>query len=358
MIRPRGGTTRRNEDRQEMATSRVFEVGARLREARRARDLDLLAVHDRIHRPITVIEALEEGNLDALPDRALARSTLRRYAAFLDLDGEELTSLYAEAWGPDPVDPDESVTRSTPAVTGVVAAVATGPDHLRAFTQTGPVPRVGRRTAAATSGFEASTGPPTGTFPVVPHKELRKTRRALARARRRRRAPVTLKIATWTAAVLLVAVAAGTVLYLARPRLLVQAHILRLVPPGPAGSGVAPAATVATGAQPAQSRTPVQPVASNALSSTYTVITSHFAVTVATSGPCWVQITSSSSSVPLVSAVEPAGKVLDEPASGTMTVQVGSSAVAVGVQIGGKSAFFTVPHAAPFTYIFRPATAA
>ena len=91
-------------------------------------------------------------------------------------------------------------------------------------------------------------------------------------------------------------------------------------------------------------------------SSSYTVGSRHFTVTVATSGNCWVQVTSSSSATPLVSGVQPAGKVLSFPAKGTMTVQVGASAVVVGVAINGKAAFINAPHATPYTYTFATAS--
>jgi hypothetical protein len=38
-----------------------------------------------------------------------------------------------------------------------------------------------------------------------------------------------------------------------------------------------------------------------------------------------------------------------------MTVEVGSSAVTVGVTIAGKSAFTDAPKVVPFTYTFAPA---
>ena len=86
----------------------------------------------------------------------------------------------------------------------------------------------------------------------------------------------------------------------------------------------------------------------------YSVNTSHFTVNVATSGPCWVQITNSQSSIPLVSSVQPAGKSLSETAKGTMTVELGSSSVLVGISIKGKTVFLATPHVVPFTYTFVP----
>ena len=359
MIRPRGGTTRHDGDGQNGGPGVPVEpVGARLRQAREERGLDLLTVHDRIGRPITQIEALEAGDMDALPDEGLAVSTLRRYATLLGLDGDAMTDRFLTeraAYG------DLSATRATPAVTTVVAAVTSGPDHLRAFTETGEVPQVGGRvtSAAGTSGtsdYAVSVGPPTGTIPVVPRADLRKSRRSVARARRRMHAPRTLKVLTWTVAVLLVAVVAGFVMLAAAPRTLANAHILRVVPAGSAAAGgssggaASPGTTVPAGHQ----AFPVVPTGSTGNSASYAVATRTFNVVVATSGPCWVQITSSSSATPLVSGVQPAAKILTFPAQGTMTVEVGSSAVLVGVTIKGKNAFTDAPKAAPFTYTFAP----
>ena len=337
MIRPRGGTTRRGGDGQDQRLDDpAGTVGTRLRQAREERGLDLLTVHDRLDRPITQIEALELDDQAALPDEVLAVSTLRRYATLLGLDGDVLaTEFVAERLA---AGVDASVTRATPAVTSVVAAVTTGPDHLRAFTETGEVPQVGGRVTSASGAsgnydYQVSTGPPTGTFPVVPRGDLRKSRRSVAKARRRMKAPTWLKTITWIVAGLVLVMAAGWILLSVKPTVLANAHILRVVPPGPSSSGPGGGSSGAA----------------------YTVATSKFNVVVATSGPCWVQVTSSSSAVPLVSGVQQGNKVLTFPANGTMTVEVGSSAVIVGLTIKGKSAFTDIPKVIPFTYTFAPA---
>ena len=358
MIRPRGGTTRRGGDGQDGDLAPEPEtVGTQLRREREERGLDLLAVHDRLERPITQLEALESDDMAALPDEALAISTLRRYAIFLGLDEDALTDRFRIQRDGDGDPPGDRVPA---AVTSVVAAVTTGPDHLRAFTETGEVPQVGGRVTAAAGtsgnyGYAVSSGPPTGTFPVVPRAELRKGRRQVARARRRMHAPTSLKVATWVSAVLVLAVATGLVLDATRPKVLADAHILRVVPAGSSATGASggpsPAATT-----PVHHQTfPVQPTGSTPSSADFTVATAKFTVVVATSGPCWVQVTSSSSPVPLLSGVQPGAKVLSFPAVGTMTVEVGSSAVLVGVTIKGRSAFTDAPKAAPFTYTFAPA---
>jgi len=356
VIRPRGGATRRGDDGQDgdLAPGPPT-VGDRLRHAREERGLDLLAVHDRLGRPITQIEALESGDMAALPDEALAVSSLRRYATFLGLDEDTLTSDFRAERAEAPV------TRSAAAVTSVVAAVTSGPDHLRAFTETGEVPQVGGRVTSAagtsgTYGYSVSVGPPTGTFPVVPRADLRMGRRQVARARRRMRAPTLLKVATWIAAALVLAVIAGSILMVARPKVLADAHILRVAPAGSAAAGGPNGSSTSTTTPASHQLFPVQPAGSTSSSADYTVATTKFTVVVATSGPCWVQVTSSSSPVPLVSGVQQAAKVLTFPAVGTMTVEIGSSAVLVGVTVKGRSAFSDAPKAAPFTYTFTPTT--
>ena len=367
MIRPRGAVTRRRDDDQGKSDSSAEDVGRLLRDARVEHGLDLLAVHDRLSRPITQIEALENGDLSSLPDQAVALSTLRRYATLLGLDGDALAQRLSGAWpaqdatgvlrsaeetavvrppsrSATPVGPRGPADRST---TGLMPEIETSPDHLRAFTQTGEVPRFGVAPRPTTGN---GAGPPTGTFPVVPHHDLRRGKRALTRARRRMRAPIWLRVATWTAVVLVLAVTAGWAIHTWNPQWLVKARILRVAQPGSGGS--APPST--TPAPVSHQKDAVQPVAANATSSAFVVRTAHFSVTVATTGRCWVQILSSTSSVPLVEGVQPAGKVFQFKATGTMTVQVGASPVLVGVAIGGRSVYLDKPSVTPFTYTFAP----
>ena len=355
MIRQRGGTTRRRDDQDDESISSAAEIGRLLREAREERGLDLLSVHDRLSRPITQLEALERGDLAGLPDQALALSTLRRYAAFLGLDGDALALRMIDTWSTSPpaAHQHQGADRNDNGaqLTNVVAAVTTGPDHLRAFTQTGQVPRVGAGSTAAAGGYgyDVATGPPTGTFPVVPRQELRQSKRAVARARRRLRAPRALKIITWLTGLLLVAVVVGTVMYQQRPTWLASAHILRVVGPSGARSSGRGATT------PGPNRVAaVTPTGSSGPSSSYSVGTKAFVVDITTTGPCWVEVVSSQSSVPLVVGVQPARQRLSYPAGGTMTVQVGSSAVVVGISIKGKVRFYNAPHTAPYTYVFTP----
>lgn len=354
MIRQRGAATRRRDDEGDETDSSAEEIGALLREAREERGLDLLAVHDRLSRPITQLEALESGDLDSLPDQALALSTLRRYAAFLGLDGDALALRMIDAWSASPSSTDRPPRNDNgTAATTVVAAVSTGPDHLRAFTQTGPVPKVRGRSNAPVGNYGydvATTGPPTGTFPVVPRQELKQSRRAVAKARRKERAPRALKVITWVVGVLLIVALAGSVILAQRPQWLASAHILRIVEPG----GTQASAGTTSPAKGSTQAAPVVPTGASGQTSTYSVNTRAFVVDITTTGPCWVQVTSSGSPTPLVSGVQPAGRKLSYPAQGIMTVQVGSSAVVVGISVKGKVVFYNAPHSTPYTYVFTP----
>jgi hypothetical protein len=354
VIRPRGGTTRRRDDQDEETSSSAEELGRLLRDAREERGFDLLAVHDRLSRPITQLEALENGDLASLPDQALALSTLRRYAAFLGLDGDALALRMIDAWSASPPTSNGGPRNQAGAVTNVVTAVTSGPEHLRAFTQTGEVPKVGAGTAAGGSGaygYGVATGAPTGTFPVVPRHQIKHSKRAVAKARRKLRAPTALKVVTWVAAIALVAVVAGFGIQHWRPQWLVRSHILRV-----AGSGGAPASTGKPAAGSGSQASGVVSTSASLQSSSYTVATSHFTVNVATTAKCWVEVISSESRTPLIEGVQPPGTVLAIPAKGTMTVQVGAAAVVVGVSINAKPAFFNSPKSTPYTYTFTPAS--
>jgi hypothetical protein len=356
VIRPRGGTTRRRDDQDAETISSAEELGRLLRDAREERGLDLLAVHDRLSRPITLLEALENGDLANLPDQALALSTLRRYAAFLGLDGDALALRMIDAWSASPAASNGAARSQAGAVTNVVTAVTSGPEHLRAFTQTGEVPKVGAGTTAGGSGaygYEVATGAPTGTFPVVPRQQIKHSKRAVAKARRKLRAPTFLKVITWVAAGLVLVVALGFGIQRWRPQWLVRSHVLRVSQPN--GTPSAQGSSSSTGSEHGASA--VVPTSSSLQGSSYTVASSHFVVNVATTGKCWVQVLSSQSVTPLISGVQPPGKVLAFPAKGVMTVEVGASAVIVGVSVNGKAAFINSPHSTPYTYTFAPAPA-
>lgn len=71
-------------------------VGEMLRTAREAKGISLADAEHGTKIRQKYISALEEDNIGALPGPTYARGFLRNYAAFLELDGDEVTSLFDE----------------------------------------------------------------------------------------------------------------------------------------------------------------------------------------------------------------------------------------------------------------------
>lgn len=67
-------------------------VGLELRRAREARSLSLEEVAQATHMRVHYLQALEEGDLEAIPSRAQAKGFLRAYAEYLNLDPGPLTA--------------------------------------------------------------------------------------------------------------------------------------------------------------------------------------------------------------------------------------------------------------------------
>lgn len=75
-----------------------LSVGARLREAREAKELELRDVAKKTRQSQDTLAALEAEETDHIPDSIL-RLQARNYARFLGLPEEEIASAYAEARG-------------------------------------------------------------------------------------------------------------------------------------------------------------------------------------------------------------------------------------------------------------------
>lgn len=370
MIRHRDTVTRGRGGPQEQLPSSPAEIGRLLREARERRDLDLLGVHDRLPRPITQLEALESGDLASLPDQALALSTLRQYAEFLGLDGDALALQMIEAWSRAAPAPTRwNTSRSTlspaagPAGPGVNRAGT--PEHLRAFTQTGEVPRIaGGRAMGHLLGGDAEQGqdgPSTGMLPVVSSHSMKDTRRTANRARRRRQAPRALQVSTWLTVLLLVVALAGLGVQHWRPQWLVRWHAIHISQPAVATrqvgtrsrTTVTPRTVSKSVAGSSTTGSPVRLVGTdNQTTASYAVDTPHFTLVVATLRRCWLQVSSPVSITPIAAGIQRGGHIQSFPANGALTVEVGSAAVIVAITINGRRVFRVTPTIAPFTYTF------
>jgi len=360
-MRHRSGATRDDEEIGRPSPPRSpVEIGQVLRRAREERGLDLLSVHDRIGRPITQLEALELGSVSAAHDQIALVSTLRNYAAFLGLDGDALALALIDQWSRSSGPGQAPGWPSSP--TGVPVTGVAGPEHLRAFTQTGRVDAVRSPTRPAVpmpvGGY--ATGPATGVLPAVDRHDSSATRQLVRSARRKRRAPLALRVTTWLVAVALVAGVAGLAAQRWRPQWVARLHLEHVV--SAAASSTVPSSVRSTrrpvGANRRRARTtpsvaPVVLTSSSHTAAVYSVAAHRFTVTLATSARCWIQVSSPASVTPVTEGVQPAGKTTRYPATGTMTVQVGASGVLVGIVVGGKTRFTVAPQQAPFTYTFR-----
>ncbi|MEX2106499.1 MAG: helix-turn-helix transcriptional regulator [Solirubrobacterales bacterium] len=111
-------------------------VGARLREARGRREIDLSEVEASTKIRARFLSALENEEWDQLPEDAYVRSFIRTYASYLGLDGERLAEQQRQLSGatrPDEALPHvepEPVTSGTigrgPSRRGLAALVAVG----------------------------------------------------------------------------------------------------------------------------------------------------------------------------------------------------------------------------------------
>ncbi|MER3536725.1 MAG: DUF4115 domain-containing protein, partial [Thermus sp.] len=72
----------------------MCELGERLKAARTSRGLSLEEAARRLSLKKSVLQALEECRFDLLPEPALAKGYLRRYALLLGLDPKPLLALY------------------------------------------------------------------------------------------------------------------------------------------------------------------------------------------------------------------------------------------------------------------------
>lgn len=72
----------------------MCELGKRLREAREARGLEIAQAAEFLKVRRVILEALEDCRFDELPEPALARGYLKRYAQLLGLDPAPLLALY------------------------------------------------------------------------------------------------------------------------------------------------------------------------------------------------------------------------------------------------------------------------
>ena len=76
--------------------------GARLSAARKERELSIKAVADELKLDVSMVDALERDDLDALPAAIFVKGYLRRYARLTGLPEDELVRDYSDSIGEPP----------------------------------------------------------------------------------------------------------------------------------------------------------------------------------------------------------------------------------------------------------------
>ena len=385
-------TTRRRGARRQRDPS-VASYGPELRQARTQLDLALDVIQDRTGIRSRDLEALENGDLSGFRDERAALVAVRRYADTVGLDAIPMSLAVEAQWRSVADAASAALTGMTPQTRGDVrhgpsipvlagpvlgGAVSGGPattgpvvtrpaasgpvlsgpvisrptpspatsrpvgdsPHLRAFTQTAQVPRV------------AGAAPVRPTLP--PGLRFDSTDAIPVTQRQTYQPPpptsTSLRVAIWTLVLLLfVGVAVISVDHW-RPGWLAKIH---LTASGPA------ATTTPHGAKPGAKAPIVTSTPSGANGSTVTVHSSAFQVVVATQGPCWINVTSPASSVPVFSSTVPAGTTeIYTSVNGHLSVELGASRVLVAVQILGKTVpgWILAPSAVPYVATFHSAS--
>lgn len=100
-------------------------IGARLREAREARGLSLEELSGKLRLRITLLDTLERGDFDALPEPVYTAAYLRNYAQAVGLEPQPIVDAYSRVATKAPeVPPVRELPRATPPWVGIAAVAA------------------------------------------------------------------------------------------------------------------------------------------------------------------------------------------------------------------------------------------
>lgn len=363
MILHRDGSGRRTAADPKPAS--VPDVSRVLRQARAARGLDLGAVSHQTGIPLDQLEDLESGTVDRLPDRVAILKALSRYAAFLNLPGDQFVMTLVEHWpnalyGAPPVvvvhGGPANGNRATDTAVGTLAPPAA------------PVPVDDLSTRAVPLSVSASTVPPSNFgLPILDGRNNSTAQVPTVMADTgvtpavKRAAPDGLGLVFVRALVIVVTmlVAVGSawlVVNHVRPQWLAALHL----PYSTKGGTGAPAtitkpSTAKKSATPATQPAPaaVQLVSASGNTASFSVTSAIFAVRISASGGAtWVSVSGPLSTQPEFARTLQSGQSYLAAANHQLTVQIGSTAARVAVQVKNHVIWTYVPPGAPFTMTF------
>lgn len=313
-------------------------AGAMLSEARERLGIELAEVHDRTGVSWRNLEALESGEVQHFSDPSAAAVAMRRYAELVGLDPDPLIgSLVA---------PVLALAGARPSGAGPTRGPAPAPEqsghlrryygdhsHLNSFTQTAQVPAVGGSAGAAAANW----GGPSGNG-------------AYGAPRRRRKAPLGLRLLTWFVLLLLIVGAAGLGVDHYKPQWLRDIHVIkstggRSASPPP----TAPKSVTSTTAAPVTPHISTSPGGVGTVD--VKVGASSYSIVVSTFGKCWVLAqTPLNANALLDKTLLPGQTATIRVTGGPVTLELGSLDANIKVQVGDQTVagWFLRPNAVPF----------
>lgn len=332
-------------------------AGAMLLEARERLGIELAEVHDRTGISWRNLEALESGEVQHFSEPSAAAVAMRRYADLVGLDPEPLIgslaspvmalsgapSTGAPATGaPSGRTPSLRHSRGTAPVqepSGHLRRYYGDHSHLNSFTQTAQVPAVGGGQAGA-SGVPYWGGPASNG--------------GYGPQRRRRKAPLGLRLLTWLVLFLLLVGAAGLGVDHYKPQWLQDIHVLKSN-----GHSASPPATshTRTTSSPTSTLPPPKVTTSSAGVGTTDVKVgaSSYSIVVSTFSYCWVEALNPLNANPLIDRTLQPGQTASIPVTGgSVTLELGSLAADIKVQVNGETVpgWSLKPNAVPFQVNF------
>jgi transcriptional regulator with XRE-family HTH domain len=349
----------------------VPELGRALRRERTRQGLRVAEVAAQTGLPLAILDALEAGTVDRLPDRVQTVKALRGYADALGLPGDSYALLLIDLWpaygGASPAVMAVQGAPGAPQATGAALAAGAAPaapaapassptpapahrgDHVTdLLTETGTVPTSADGPAIRRIGGTSASDevPPDGTAQVPAIFADTGVTPAVLPVARRDRPPIMLRAVVVLVALALVVGIAGLVIDRVRPQWFRDIG-LTSAPNSHTGHGQG----THHHAQP-----PVFALASGstATSATFNIREPSFVVkVVAVGGDAYVTATDPQHASPLFAGIIASGQEQNFVVTRTLTISTGSTSARVFVSAGYKSLGFYFPQAAPYTMIFN-----
>jgi len=345
----------------------VPDLARVLRQARAARGLELFQVSRQTGIPLELLQDLESGTVDRLPDRVAILQAVGRYAAFLGLPGDQFVMTLVEHWPNAPA-----------AAAAVSAAHDTSQTLISGDTTVGtiapPAPPVPTRPGSLPSravplSIPSSGAPPTSVgLPIFeePHNSTAQVPLVMAdtgktpAVRRGRSDGLLMAFVRALIVVCLILVVVGTawlVINRVHPQWLADLRLpytaQSVGPAAPTGTGHSKTDTSHSTGPATPTKPALKLVSANGSSATFSVTTALFSVRVtASGGDTWVQATDPLSTTPAYEGIVHAGQTQVVSANHQLVVQIGSTAARIAVEVRHHVIGTYVPPGAPFKMTF------